>query len=123
MHAPFAITSEYFGDTAVISLIGELDTTRCPQLDEALGASLSGGRIHLVVDTAELTFCDSMGLRTFLDYVERARQAGGWLRMAGVRGVLRRLLDVTGVSVVVPIDPDVPTALRARLPGGDALGL
>ncbi|MFG1941385.1 STAS domain-containing protein [Nonomuraea sp. NPDC048826] len=123
MHAPFAITSEYFGDTAVISVVGELDTTRCSRLAEALDACLAAGRVHLVIDTAELTFCDSMGLRTLIDHVERARLAGGWLRLTGARGVLRRLLDVTGVGALIPIDPDVSTALRARMPDDDALGL
>ncbi|MGI5268697.1 STAS domain-containing protein [Nonomuraea sp. CA-218870] len=123
MHAPFAITSEYFGDTAVISVVGELDTTRCSRLDEALGAALSDGRVHLVIDATGLTFCDSMGLRTLIEHVQRAKAAGGWLRLAGARGVLRRLLEVTGVAAVIPADPDVATALRARLPGDDALSL
>ncbi|MFI7452291.1 STAS domain-containing protein [Nonomuraea sp. NPDC049714] len=115
MQPPLAITSEQFGDTAIISLTGELDTTRCAQVDETLSACLSGGCPHLIIDASGLTFCDSMGLRTLLEYVDRTAKAGGWLRLAGVHGVLKRLLEVTGVAVVIPIDPDVPTALQARI--------
>jgi len=56
-----------------------------------------------------------MGLRTILEYVNRAARAGGWMRLAGVQGVLKRLLEVTGVAGAIPIDPDVPTAMQARI--------
>lgn len=115
MQPPLAITSEQFGDTAIVSLTGELDTTRCALLGETLSAHLAGGRPHLVIDVTGLTFCDSMGLRTILEYVDRAAKAGGWMRLAGVQGVLKRLLEVTGVAFVIPIDPDVPTAMQARI--------
>jgi anti-sigma B factor antagonist len=115
MQPPLAITSEQFGDTAIVSLTGELDTTRCAQLGETLATHLADGRPHLVIDATGLTFCDSMGLRTILEYVDRAAKAGGWMRLAGVHGVLKRLLEVTGVAFVIPIDPDVPTAMQARI--------
>lgn len=115
MQAPFTVTCEQFGDTAVVTLTGELDTTRCDELDETLAGALSDGCAHLILDTTELTFCDSMGLRSLLEFKERAQRAGGWLRLVGVRGVLKRLLEVTGVAFVIPIDPDVPTAMRARM--------
>lgn len=115
MQPPLAITSEQFGDTAIVSLTGELDTTKCAQVGETLSAHLSDGRPHLIIDTTGLTFCDSMGLRTILEYVNRAARAGGWMRLAGVQGVLKRLLEVTGVAGAIPIEPDVPTAMQARI--------
>jgi anti-sigma B factor antagonist len=115
MQPPLAITSEQFGDTAIISLTGELDTTQCAQVRETLSARLSDGCPHLIIDATGLTFCDSMGLRTILEYVDRTAKAGGWMRLAGVHGVLKRLLEVTGVAFVIPIDPDVPTAMQARI--------
>ncbi|MGW0485416.1 STAS domain-containing protein [Nonomuraea sp. NPDC003214] len=115
MQSPFALTIEHFGDTAVITLVGEFDTTRCPEVTEKIAAGMSEGCVHLVVNVTELSFCDSMGLRTILEFSNRARAAGGWLRLAGVQGVLRRLLEVTGVSSVIPADPDVPTALQSRI--------
>src|SRR5688500_15095219 len=115
MQPPLDITGERFGDTAIIRLSGELDTTKCAQLGETLSAHLADGCPYLVIDATALTFCDSMGLRTLLEYVDRTAQAGGWLRLAGVHGVLRRLLDITGVTAAIPVDPDVPTAMRARI--------
>ncbi len=115
MQPPLAITSERFGDTAVIRLAGELDTTRSAQMDGILSAYLSDGCPHLILDTTSLAFCDSMGLRMLLEYVNRTAQAGGWLRLVGVHGVLRRLLEITGTAAVIPVDPDVPTAMQARI--------
>jgi anti-sigma B factor antagonist len=114
MHAPFVITSEHVGDIAVVRVTGELDSTHCARLAEALDACLSAGRVHLVVDASRMTFCDSMGLRTVVDYSERAQEAGGALRLAAVHGAVARLLELTGVSAgVIPADPDVATAVRA----------
>jgi anti-sigma B factor antagonist len=115
MQPPFAITIDEFGDTAVIRLTGEIDATRCAEVEEAVAATMAEGCVHLVVDATEVTFCDSMGLRMFLGLLDRARQAGGWLRLAGVHGVLARLLEVTGLRSVIPIDPDVPSAMQARI--------
>ncbi|WP_336208659.1 STAS domain-containing protein [Nonomuraea sp. LPB2021202275-12-8] len=115
MQPPFAITIEQFGDTAVVGLTGELDTTRCAEVDDALSGIISEGRVHLIIDVTGLTFCDSMGLRTFLEFAGRATKAGGWLRLAGVHGVVKRLLEVTGVAFAIPMDPDVPTAMQARI--------
>lgn len=115
---PFAIAVEHFGDTAVISLTGELDTTRTPQLDETLDTCLSQDHIHLIMNVTDLTFCDSMGLRTILEFVTRSARAGGWLRLVGAQGVLKRLLEVTGVAGVIPMDPDIETAMRARFRDG-----
>ncbi|WP_049576596.1 STAS domain-containing protein [Nonomuraea sp. SBT364] len=115
MQPPFALTIEQLGDTAVITLAGEFDTTRCSEVADGVAAHMSDGCVHLIINAADLSFCDSMGLRTILDFMNRADKAGGWLRLAGVQGVLQRLLEVTGVSQVIPVDPDVPTALQSRI--------
>ncbi|WP_440100444.1 STAS domain-containing protein [Streptosporangium sp. H16] len=98
---------------SVIALAGELDKLSSPRLRDLMVAQLDDGARHLVLDVARLRFCDSTGLWTMLELQRRAGAAGGCLRLAGVHGVLERILTITGLAGAFSLDPDVPASLRA----------
>ncbi|ETK31156.1 STAS domain-containing protein [Microbispora sp. ATCC PTA-5024] len=100
----------------VVTLVGELDVISADGLRAALGKLLLEERVRLVVDATELTFCDSMGLRMLLEYADRATRAGGYMRLAGVRGVFRRILTVTGLHAAFPLYDTVAEAVAADAP-------
>lgn len=103
-------------DASVIALAGELDKLSSPRLRDVMVTQLDDGACHLVLDVTGLRFCDSTGLWTMLELQRRAGAAGGCLRLAGVHGVLKRILTITGLSGAFSLDPDVPTSLRAVAP-------
>lgn len=92
---------------SVITLCGELDVVFADRLRQALDEAIAGGHTRLVVDVANLTFCDLVGLRTLLEAHRRATAAGGWLRLAYVHGPLKRILTVGRRSGAVPGDADL----------------
>ncbi len=98
---------------SVIALAGELDRLSSPRLRDVMVTQLDDGARHLVLDVARLRFCDSTGLWTMLELQRRAGAAGGCLRLAGVHGVLERILTITGLAGAFSLDPDVPASLRA----------
>jgi anti-sigma B factor antagonist len=98
---------------SVIALAGELDKLSSPRLRDLLVTQLDDGACHLVLDVTGLRFCDSTGLWTMLEIQRRAGAAGGCLRLAGVHGILKRILTVTGLADAFSLDPDVPASLRA----------
>jgi anti-sigma B factor antagonist len=100
----------------VIVLNGELDRLSSPRLHDVLIAQLDGGTCRLVLDVTGLGFCDSTGLWTILELQRRADAAGGCLRLAGVHGVLERILTITGLAGAFSLDPDVLASLRAVSP-------
>ncbi|GAA3121957.1 STAS domain-containing protein [Planomonospora alba] len=105
---------------AVISISGDLDKVSAPQLERVLSDVLEGGDVHLIADVSRLEFCDSTGVWLLLSGLRRAFEAGGWLRLAGVRGFLERLLELTRLRDAFPTDPTVADALThvpARRPG------
>ncbi|GLW11812.1 anti-sigma factor antagonist [Microtetraspora sp. NBRC 13810] len=83
---------------SVLALDGELDTATAPLLEPAVKTVLSSGRRHLVVDTADLDFCDSSGLWALLQAQRAVKAAGGTMEITHVHGPLRRVLDVTKLS-------------------------
>ena len=110
------LTTSVLHDDAVtlIVLDGDLDLSVCAQLDGAVDSELAGGRLHLVVDVGALRFCDSTGLGALVRAHRVVREAGGSLVVAGARGAVQRLLELTSLGKAVPVERDVQPAL-ARL--------
>ncbi|GBQ02328.1 STAS domain-containing protein [Streptomyces spongiicola] len=86
----------------VVEVTGELDHDTAEPLRSVLGNAVAGGARRIVVDCAELRFCDSTGLNVLL----RARLAaqGGEARveLAALRPQVARMLAVTGAAAVFP---------------------
>ncbi|GIH94248.1 STAS domain-containing protein [Planobispora siamensis] len=89
----------------VIALNGEIDALTADHLRQAIDQALARGRTHLVVDTAGLGFCDSLGLHTLIAGQRRAASAGGSLRLVHAHGYLQRLLELTQLTGLFPRDP------------------
>lgn len=95
----------------VISVAGDIDHNSSALLRDTIEASVSGYRTRIVIDARQITFCDSTGLRTLLGGVRVTSAAGGWLRLAEVPDVLKRLLQVTDLYNWFSVDADVAAAL------------
>lgn len=89
-----------------VHLGGELDIVTTPELNAVLDQLLDDGRRHLLVDLAELTFCDSGGLSAFVRGDDRAGARGGWLRLTGATGRVDRLLRISGLVELLGYDHD-----------------
>ena len=75
------------------------------------------GRV-LVVDFRELSYLDSIGLRTLMQGTADLRKRGGEVRLViPPGGMARRILEVTRVGDMFSIYPDVLTATKERLGG------
>ncbi|MFF0575737.1 STAS domain-containing protein [Streptosporangium saharense] len=97
---------------SVVSLNGDLDKTSAPRLEETLTEVLTRRQSRVIIDTTGLGFCDSSGIWTLLTTLRRAYERNGWLRLAGVHGVLGRLLELTKLADAFPIDRDVHESQR-----------
>ncbi|MBG0827603.1 STAS domain-containing protein [Planomonospora sp. ID67723] len=106
-----SIQVTHYRACVVVSIAGDLDKVSAPELEQTLTDLLAGGHIHLIADVSELDFCDSTGVWLLLSGLRRTFEAGGWLRLAGVRGFLQRLLELTRLSDAFPTDPTVAESL------------
>ena len=61
---------------------------------------------HLVFDFTETEFMDSSGIAVILKTDRLLRQTGGALALSGVPGQVRRVLDVAGLTKIVPVLDD-----------------
>jgi anti-sigma B factor antagonist len=74
----------------LLTVGGELDLASVPALRHGLSRSAAATRPDVAVDLRQVTFLDCSILGVLLEASERARAAGGCLRLAGdTRGPLR----------------------------------
>ena len=82
---------------AVIALGGEIDLTACDVLTQVFNDATDGS-LSVVVDTSEVSFMDSSGLRCLLQLRLKCDSKHRNLRLRTPSGAVRKLLDVSGVE-------------------------
>ncbi|WP_326645485.1 STAS domain-containing protein [Streptosporangium sp. NBC_01755] len=95
----------------VIIVAGDIDRNSSELLRGTIERLVSDYRSRIVIDARDITFCDSTGLRALLSGARMTSEAGGWLRLAEVSDVLKRLLQMTGLYAWFLIDADVAASL------------
>jgi len=85
----------------VVSLAGELDLSNVGALEQLIAPLLDGGSHGLVFDVCGLTFMDSSGIALLLRTAARLPQ----VTLRQPPEIIRRVLDSTGVSLVLNIEP------------------
>ena len=67
---------------------------------------------YLVLDLSAVDRIDSTGLGVLVGALKRLRAGGGQHRQAAATGVVARVLHATGLDKVLPLYPDVASALE-----------
>ncbi|HEY8533639.1 MAG TPA: STAS domain-containing protein [Micromonospora sp.] len=114
-----AVHTEQRGDVTVVSVAGDLDVATAPMLETRLSELLDQGACRLVLDLADVSFCDSAGLSLFVRAREHCRDAGGRLQLAAPARTVRRVLEVSGLAGVLEISPTVDAAVAAGRHSGE----
>jgi anti-anti-sigma factor len=95
-------------DPTTFRLIGELDTSNVPEVMARLQDRFRRAG-HLTVDTSEITFMDSQGLRMLIVLGEEATKAGSRVTVINGSKPVKQLLQVavpTGIPGVRIVDPE-----------------
>jgi anti-anti-sigma factor len=94
----------------VVSFLDNLDATTSVKAAAFLDAEIRGGHTSLVFDMGGVTYLNSAGLRVILGAMQKARSAGGDVRLAGVEGNIRRVVEMAGVARIMKEFPSVDQA-------------
>lgn len=100
-------------DPVVVSLTGELDIASAPQLADRLRGLLDAGCARIVIDLADLVFCDSTGISTLVRAKNECLDRDGYLRLAAPSRHVARVLAVVGLLETFPTYRNVDAARRA----------
>jgi anti-sigma B factor antagonist len=92
------------GRTQVV-LVGELDDSTAPILREHLVQATAGLVGDMALDIGPLTFVDSTGLALFVAQHKKLESMGSHLIIVSPGPMARRLLEITGLTQVLTIEP------------------
>jgi anti-sigma B factor antagonist len=104
------IRTESRGDVSVITLSGTIDAVTALELNDAIKACASQ---KLVLDLSKVHYLSSAGIQALLQGVKNARAQSGDLRAVGVRGDVKKILEISGVIGLIKQFPNVETAVAS----------
>ena len=90
------------GEKLNLAVIGRLDTTTAPQLEQELKESLEGVK-ELILDLAGLENISSAGLRVLLAAQRRMNKQGS-MKLINVNELVMEVFEVTGFSTILTIE-------------------
>ncbi len=97
----------------VARLEGEIDIANASDVRNALFSAMSNMAPGLIVDLTDVTYLDSRGVQLLLELAERLRVRQ--LRFGVVvpeQSLVRRVLLLTHVDTIVPLEPTIEAALQ-----------
>jgi len=104
---------EPVGDCAVIRVAGEVDAYTAPVLRQAMLDLAGKGVVHVIADLSRVDFLDSTGLGVLVGGLKRFREQGGSLAPVITKSGVLKVIQVTGLTSVLPPQPSVAEAIDA----------
>ena len=99
-------------DCTIMKVVGRLDTISTTKFDSHWQEwVLLGGR-RLVLDLSELTYVSSSGLGSIVALTKRLKDLEGSIVIAGLKGVVREVFEISTLDRVIPMGEDVAAALE-----------
>ena len=104
---PLASWTYLQDDIPHVTVVGEIDLSTVPQLDEVLCEACTQDPFSLILSLDRCTYCDSSGLSVILRH---ARRTPHFLVVSPDDSDIRRLLRVSRVDELVQIVPSLEAA-------------
>ena len=105
----FKVDVQQRGRLRIVAVAGEVDVLTAPQL----GAAVDDEEAYddLVVDLSSVPFMSSVGLGLISSINRRQTRRGRGFALAGVKGDVERLLEITGLTDTLTVGDSVSAAI------------
>ena len=97
----------------VVSITGDVDLETSPQLREFLKPKSAKKTPALVLDFLGVTYIDSSGLATLIEYFQAVQAFGGKLALASLSPRVKNVFEIVRLEQIFSLHPDIPSALAA----------
>jgi anti-sigma B factor antagonist len=109
---------ETTSDRVVVSLDGELDMADADQVAEVLTNAIESGAQLVRLQLVDLRFADSSAIKAILIGAQAADERGARFELVNPRGLVQRLLEVTGLDVALNVVQEPVAAAASDGPTG-----
>lgn len=102
------ITVRELKDVDVVTVVGRVDSSTAPQLDQTLKGLVDNGRFKIVLDLGAVDYMASAGLRAMVSCHREVKKGVrmGDLRLANLSDRVADVLDLAGLNQVFTIYED-----------------
>lgn len=101
--AEFSTSIKDQGKINVVYLKGFLDAHTAPSLENTFSGLVDNGKYHIVVNFKELAYISSAGLGVFMAFIEKIRENGGDIKLAGMNDKVFNIFDLLGFPLLYEI--------------------
>jgi anti-sigma B factor antagonist len=92
-----SLSSHRDAGTVTVAVYGDIDLTTVGQLEREIAGHVADDPAAIVVDLAGAAFIDSAGINALLKGRRAADEHGLHFRVTGAGGLVRNVLELTGV--------------------------
>jgi anti-anti-sigma factor len=101
----------------IVMPVGRLDAYSAPEADERIAEHINEGERYIVVDFAQANYISSAGLRVLINAVKKLKSLGGAFALCNPSSSIQQVLEMSGLSDVIPVFGSLQDAIRAASPG------
>lgn len=101
------------GEIPVVAIKGDIDLASSSKLREFLKTKSSAKTPKLLLDFSEVSYIDSSGLATLIEYFQAAQPFGGKLALSSLSPRVRNVFEIVRLEQIFSLHPDNNTALTA----------
>jgi anti-anti-sigma factor len=113
MEDRFRVRSDRIGDVAVLAVEGAADLATVPDFATHLWRAVDAGEERILIDLSGTRFIDSRMVELLLSAAERLRRTGARLAITCGGEGIRQVLDLCGVTRVLPVSESREESLAA----------
>jgi len=107
------VTSVREGGALICKLVGRLDASSSPMVDQAMQGQLTEDDKLLLCDMAELEYISSAGLRILLMRAKEMAARKGKLALFAPRPEVKQVFEIAGFTKIIPLFATKDEALKA----------
>ena len=106
------ITTHADNGTTTLQLEGEIDLHVSPELRETLRTLAATETDTLLIDFSGVSYVDSSGLATLVEYARLSNDYGGKMALFGLQSKVRMVFDLVRLDELFTIADDADSAVK-----------
>jgi len=102
--------TELENNIRLIQLVGALDMNGAYSIEVQFVRACEGDRVHVIVDLAKVSYISSVGIPMMVNTAKSVTAHGGKMVLLNPQNAVADVLELTGISEVIPIYFDLESA-------------
>ncbi len=106
------IKEEKEGEVLICRLEGEININTSPELRKSFDRMMRDNEKKVIVEFSGISYIDSSGLATLIEMYQRLKRNGGRLRLCSMTQKVRDIFEITKLTKLFEIFPNLTEALE-----------